>query len=182
MTPSIATLAVDVLPARIQMRITLGFHIVIASLGVGFPVLMLYAERRWIRTGDRVWYAIAKRWSEAFAVLFAVGAVTGTVLSFELGLLWPGFMGTFGAVIGLPFVLESFAFFLEAIFLGIYLYGWKRISPRLHWWSGVPVAIAGAASAVFVVTANAGMNAPTGFAMTDGRVTQARPWAAMSGP
>lgn len=164
------------------MAFTLGFHIVLASLGVGLPVLMLCAEWRFLRTGDEGWKALARRWSKAFAVLFAVGAVSGTVLSFELGLLWPQFMGTFGSVIGLPFTLEAFAFFLEAIFVGIYLYTWDRLPPRAHWWSGFPVAIAGFASAWFVVTANAWMNTPQGFELMDGRVVEADPIAAMLNP
>lgn len=174
--------ASQVLVARVQMAATLAFHIVIASLGVGFPVLMLVAERRWLSTGDGAWRAIARRWSEAFAVLFAVGAVTGTVLSFEFGLLWPAFLGKYGSVIGLPFTLETFAFFLEAIFLGAYLYGWDRMSARAHWWTGVPVAVAGLASALFVVSANAWMNAPTGFTEKDGVVVDVDPLAAMTGP
>ncbi len=172
----------EVLCARVQMALTLAFHVVIASLGVGFPVLMLVAERRWLSTGDPVWRAIARRWSRAFAVLFAVGAVTGTVLSFEIALLWPAFLRSYGSVIGLPFTLETFAFFLEAIFLGIYLYGWDRMSPRAHWWAGVPVAVAGLASALFVVTANAWMNTPAGFALKDGVAVEVDPWAAMSSP
>ena len=150
-----AVTVTNLLMARSQMAFTLGFHIVVACLGVGFPVLLLVAEGLWLRTGDAGWRDLARRWSKSFAVLFAVGAVSGTVLSFELGLLWPGFMGTFGAVIGLPFTLEGFAFFLEAIFAGIYLYGWDRLSPHAHWWAGVPIALAGLASAWFVVTANA---------------------------
>lgn len=168
--------------ARLQMAFTLGTHIVVACFGVGLPVLMLAAEGFAIRTGDATWLLLARRWAKAFAVLFAVGAVSGTVLSFELGLLWPGFMGTFGSVIGLPFTLEGFAFFLEAIFAGIYLYGWDRLSRRAHWWCGVPVALSGLASAWFVVTANAWMNAPTGFTLTDGVVTDVDPIAAMLGP
>ncbi|HWP65144.1 MAG TPA: cytochrome ubiquinol oxidase subunit I [Candidatus Limnocylindria bacterium] len=169
----------NLLLARSQMAFTLGFHIVVACLGVGFPVLMLIAEGLAIRTGDPTWYALARRWSKSFAVLFAVGAVSGTVLSFELGLLWPSFMGTFGAVIGLPFTLEGFAFFLEAIFVGIYLYGWDRLSPRAHWWAGVPIVLSGLASAWFVVTANAWMNSPEGFVLTGGVVTSADPLRAM---
>src|SRR6185369_17931977 len=118
----------NLLAARWQMAFTLGFHIILACLGVGLPVLMLAAEWRFLRTGDELWRTLAKRWSKAFAVLFAVGAVTGTVLSFELGLLWPELMGRFGSVIGLPFTLEAAAFFIEAIFVGIYLYGWDRLT------------------------------------------------------
>lgn len=170
------------LAARMQMALTLGFHILFACLGVGLPVLMLFAEWRYLRTGDEGWKVLARRWSKAFAVLFAVGAVSGTVLSFELGLLWPQFMGTFGSVIALPFTLEAFAFFLEAIFVGIYLYAWDRLSPKTHWWCGVPVAVSGLASAWFVVTANAWMNAPLGFRMADGIVIEADPLAAMMNP
>jgi len=173
------TAAVNLLMARSQMAFTLGFHIVVASLGVGFPVLILGAEGLWLRTGDAGWRELARRWSKSFAVLFAVGAVSGTVLSFELGLLWPEFVGTFGAVIGLPFTLEGFAFFIEAIFVGIYLYGWDRLSPRAHWWAGVPIALSGLASAWFVVTANAWMNSPEGFVLTDGVVTSVDPLGAM---
>jgi cytochrome d ubiquinol oxidase subunit I len=172
----------DLLAARWQMAVTLGFHIVLACLGVGMPVLLLAAEGLAIRKKDAVWRALARRWSKAFAVLFAVGAVSGTVLSFELGLLWPVLMGRFGAVIGLPFTLEAFAFFLEAIFAGIYLYGWDRLSPRAHWWSGVPIAISGAASAWFVVTVNAWMNSPTGIREADGRLVEVDPLAPFTGP
>jgi cytochrome d ubiquinol oxidase subunit I len=164
------------------MAVTLGFHIVLACLGVGMPVLLLVAEGFAIRRRDAGWRALAQRWSKAFAVLFAVGAVSGTVLSFELGLLWPEFMSRYGAVIGLPFGLEAFAFFIEAIFVGIYLYGWDRLPPRVHWWCGVPVAVAGAASAWFVVTVNAWMNVPTGFREEGGRVVDVDPWQAMLGP
>lgn len=172
----------NLLAARLQMAATLGFHIVLACLGVGLPVLLLVAEWRFLRTGDELWRTLARRWSKAFAVLFAVGAVSGTVLSFELGLLWPEFMGRFGAVIGLPFTLEAFAFFLEAIFAGIYLYGWDRLPPRIHWLSGLPIAAAGVASAWFVVTANAWMNVPQGFRLVDGRVVAADPVSAMLNP
>lgn len=172
----------EMLCARSQMALTLGFHIVLACLGVGLPVLLLVAEWRYLRTGEPMWRMLARRWSKAFAVLFAVGAVSGTVLSFELGLLWPRFMGTFGAVIGLPFTLEAFAFFLEAIFVAIYLYAWDRLSPWAHWWSGVPVAVAGFASAWFVVTANAWMNVPRGFCLEGDTVVDADPLAAMFNP
>ena len=169
----------NLLAARWQMAFTLGFHIILACFGVGLPVLMLAAEWRFLATKDAGWKLLAKRWSKAFAVLFAIGAVSGTVLSFELGVLWPKFSETFGSVIGLPFTMEGFAFFLEAIFVGIYLYSWDRLPPRVHWWTGVQVAISGMLSAVFVVTANAFMNSPTGFRMEQGKAVEIDPLAAM---
>src|SRR5919112_5458607 len=153
----------DLLAARSQMAVSLAFHILFAVVGIGMPVLMVIAERRWQKTGDPIYLDLAKRWSKGTAILFAVGAVSGTVLSFELGLLWPQFMEFAGPIIGMPFSLEGFAFFTEAIFLGIYLYGWNRISRRAHLWSGIMVAVSGAASGIFVVIANAWMNAPVGF-------------------
>jgi cytochrome bd ubiquinol oxidase subunit I len=168
--------------ARIQMAVSLGFHIVFAALGVGLPLLLLIAEYRANKSGDPTWLALARRWAKALAILFAVGAVSGTVLSFALGLFWPGLMGRFGPVIGLPFALEAFAFFVEAIFLGIYLYGWDRLTPWQHWWSGVPIAISGAASAWFVVTANAFMQTPQGFREVGGRLVEVDPIAAMLNP
>ncbi len=175
----IADVSENLLPARLQMAFTLGFHIILACFGVGLPVLMLAAEWLWLRTGDELWRTLARRWSRAFLVMFAVGAVTGTVLSFELGLLWPEFMGRWGAVIGLPFTMEGFAFFLEAIFAGIYLYGWDRLPPRIHWLTGWPIAIAGFFSAFFVVMANAWMNTPAGFRIEDGQIVEIDPVAAM---
>jgi cytochrome d ubiquinol oxidase subunit I len=153
----------DLTAAREQMELSLSFHIVFAVLGVGMPWLMLAAEWRGLRTGDPRWTALARRWSKAVAVLFAVGAVSGTVLSIEFGLLWPVFMARFGSAIGLSFTLESFAFFIEAIFLALYLYGWNRLSPRVHLLTAVPVALGGMASALFVTTANAWMNGPVGL-------------------
>lgn len=168
--------------ARMQMALTLGVHIILACFGVGFPVLMLIAEGRYLRTGDAVWKTLARRWSRAFAVMFAVGAVSGTVLSFELGMLWPKLMGTFGAVIGLPFTLEGFAFFIEAIFAGIYFYGWEKLPPRVHLLTGVAIALSGLASAWFVVTSNAWMNQPQGFTLRDGVAIDIDPIAAMLNP
>src|SRR5438309_8498120 len=136
----------DLLAARLQMAVSLAFHIVFAVVGIGMPVLMILAERRWRRTGDRMFLELAHRWAKGTAILFAVGAVSGTVLSFELGLLWPRFMERAGAIIGMPFSLEGFAFFTEAIFLGVYLYGWYRISARPHLFAGLVVAISGALS------------------------------------
>jgi len=164
------------------MALSLGWHIVIAALGVGFPVIILIAEWRALRTGDATYLALARRWARTLGVLFAVGAVSGTILSFELGILWPGMMGPFGNVIGLPFAIEAIAFFVEAIFLGIYLYGWDRLSPRRHLLVGVPIAVAGAASAWFVVTANAWMNQPRGFRLAGNAVVDVDPWRAMLNP
>jgi cytochrome d ubiquinol oxidase subunit I len=172
----------DLYAARTQMALSLGWHIVVACLGVGFPALVLLAERRWLRTGDPVYLQLARRWAKALGVLFAVGAVSGTILSFEMGILWPGLMGRFGQVVGLPFAVEGIAFFIEAIFLGIYLYAWDRLPPRAHLLSGIPIPIAGVASAFFVVTANAWMNQPRGFDLVDGQVTNVDPWAAMFNP
>jgi cytochrome d ubiquinol oxidase subunit I len=172
----------DLLAARSQMAMSLAFHILFAVVGIAMPVLMVIAERRWQTTGDALYLELAKRWAKGTAILFAVGAVSGTVLSFELGLLWPGFMEYAGAIIGMPFSLEGFAFFTEAIFLGIYLYGWTKISPRAHLWSGILVAVSGALSGVFVVIANAWMNSPTGFDLVDGRAVNIDPVAAMMNP
>src|SRR5213595_1121364 len=133
----------DLLAARSQMGVSLAFHIVFAVVGIAMPVMMVVAERRWQVTGHAIYLDLAKRWARGTAILFAVGAVSGTVLSFELGLLWPGFMRYAGVIIGMPFSLEGFAFFLEAIFLGIYLYGWKRVSPRAHLLAGIVVAFSG---------------------------------------
>ena len=173
----------DLLAARTQMAISLGFHIVFAEIGIAMPLMMVLAEWRWRRTGDQAYLDLAHRWAKGTAVLFAVGAVSGTVLSFELGLLWPGFMRYAGALIGMPFSLEGFAFFLEAIFLGIYLYGWERVGPRAHLAAGVVVALSGAASAVFVVMVNAWMNTPTGFTLdASGAFATIDPVAAMRSP
>jgi cytochrome d ubiquinol oxidase subunit I len=173
----------DLLAARTQMAVSLGFHIVFAELGIALPLLMVLAEWRWRRTGERAYYDLARRWAKGTAVLFAVGAVSGTVLSFELGLLWPGFMRYAGPLIGMPFSLEGFAFFLEAIFIGVYLYGWERVSPRAHLAAGVVVAVSGAASAVFVVLVNAWMNTPVGFTLdAAGRFVNIDPVTAMRSP
>lgn len=172
----------DLGAARMQMAVSLGWHIVLASFGVGMPAITLLAEWRGYRTGDPAYRLLARRWARAMGVLFAVGAVSGTILSFEMGLLWPGLMGTYGEVIGLPFALEGIAFFLEAIFLGIYLYAWDRLPPVAHMLSGIPIVLAGVASAFFVVTANAWMQQPTGFDVENGRVVAVDPWAAMFNP
>ncbi len=171
--------ATDLLYARQQMALSLGWHIVIACIGMAFPWLVVFVEWRGLKTGDEVYLALARRWSKVLAVLFAVGAVSGTILSFEFGILWPRWMGAYGDVMGLPFAIEGFAFFTEAIFVGIYLYGWDRLPPRVHLWSGVPIGIAGVASAFFVVAANGFMNTPSGFHLVDGKVVDVKPWAAM---
>ena len=172
----------DLLAARSQMGTSLAFHILFALVGIGMPVLMVVAERRWLATGDEIYHELAQRWAKGTAILFAVGAVSGTVLSFELGLLWRGFMRFAGPIIGMPFSLEGFAFFMEAIFLGVYLYGWDRIPPRAHLFAGVLVAVSGAASGITVVVANAWMNTPTGFQVVNGVVTNVDPIAAMLNP
>lgn len=173
----------DLLAARSQMAMSLAFHIIFAAVGIAMPLLMVIAEWRWLRTKDEIYLTLTKRWAKGTAILFAVGAVSGTVLSFELGLLFPKFMGYAGAIIGMPFSLEGFAFFTEAIFLGIYLYGWNRISPRAHLLSGVIVAVSGALSGIFVVIANAWMNTPTGFRLVDGKAAvDIDPVAAMMNP
>jgi len=172
----------DLLAARSQMAMSLAFHIVFAAIGIALPLLMIIAEWFYLRTKDEVYLTLAKRWAKGAAILFAVGAVSGTVLSFELGLLFPQFMGYAGAIIGMPFSLEGFAFFTEAIFLGIYLYGWNRISPKAHLFAGAVVAASGAASGIFVVIANAWMNAPVGFRLVDGKMIDINPVAAMLNP
>lgn len=169
----------DLLAARSQMAMSLAFHIIFAAIGIAMPLLMIIAEWRWLRTKDGIYLTLAQRWAKGTAILFAVGAVSGTVLSFELGLLWPGFMGFAGSIIGMPFSLEGFAFFTEAIFLGIYLYGWKRVPPRAHLFAGFMVALSGVLSGIFVVIANAWMNAPAGFRLVDGKPADVDPIAAM---
>ena len=172
----------DLIAARAQMGMSLAFHIVFAVLGMGMPVLMLIAEGMWLRTRDPVALELAKRWAKGTAILFAVGAVSGTVLSFELGLLWPEFMRHAGALVGLPFSLEGFAFFTEAIFLGIVLYGRGRVPDRVHWASTLLVAVSGAASGVFVIAVNSWMNTPAGFRWDGLRAVDVDPWAAMFNP
>lgn len=172
----------DLLAARCQMAMSLAFHIVFAVVGIAMPLLMVIAERRWHRFGDPQDLDLAKRWSRGTAIMFAVGAVSGTVLSFELGLLWPEFMARAGPLLSMPFAMEGFAFFLEAIFLGLYLYGWERIPRLLHLASGIGVLACGALSGIFVVSANAWMNQPTGFELIDGRFVDVDPVAALFNP
>src|ERR1700755_1729982 len=173
------TLASNLAAARSQMAFTLGFHIILASLGVALPALMLIANYRGLRHDDPDALKLAQRWSKVVAVTFAVGAVTGTVLSFEFGLLWPAFTGRFGKVFGLLFAIEGIFFFLEAIFVAIYIFGWKRLSPWQHFWSGVPVVISGLGGAFSVVGVNSWMNQPQGFSPTSGKVTSVEPFKVM---
>jgi cytochrome d ubiquinol oxidase subunit I len=168
-----------VIAARAQMGTSLAFHIVFAALGVGLPLLVFLAEGMWLRTRERVYYDLARTWAKGMAILFAVGAVSGTILSFELGLLFPEFMRYAGGIIGLPFGLEGFAFFIEAIFIGLYLYSWDRLSPRAHWLAALPIVISGPISAAFITLVNSWMQMPTGFRMVDGTVTDVQPLVAM---
>jgi cytochrome d ubiquinol oxidase subunit I len=168
--------------ARAQMGLSLAFHMAFAAVGVALPLFLVIADVMHLRTRDPEWLALAKKMAKGTSILFAVGAVSGTVLSFELGLLWPRFMGTFGEIVGVPFALEGFAFFTEAIFLGIYLYGRDRLPPRLHLAAGVMVAVSGAASAFFVTLVNSFMNHPAGFVLEAGLPTAIDPVAAMWSP
>jgi cytochrome d ubiquinol oxidase subunit I len=166
--------------ARYQMAISLGFHIILACFGVGFPLVAFIAHRRGLRRRDLDAMRLARRWAKVMAVLFAVGAVSGTILSFEMGALWPGLMGPYGDVVGLMFALEGVAFFLEAIFIAIYLYGWNRLPARVHLWTLIPIAISGIAGSFFIVAVNGWMNAPSGFTVApDGAIVDVNPWAAM---
>ena len=168
--------------ARSQMAFTLGFHIILASLGVGFPLVMLIANYIGLKRDDEVALLLARRWSKVVAITFAVGAVTGTVLSFEFGLLWPEFTGQFGDVFGVLFAIEGIFFFLEAIFVAIYIFGWERLSPWKHFWSGVPIAICGIGGAFSVVAVNSWMNQPQGFTLKGGEVTDVEPLKVIFNP
>src|ERR671933_2420168 len=163
--------------ARGQMEMSLAFHMIFAALGIGMPLLMLIAEGLWLRTGHRHYLDLAHKWGKTTALTFVVGAVLGTSLAFELGLLWPRFMEFAGPIIGSAFALEGYAFFVEAIFLGMYLYGWERLSPKAHWLAGIVVAISGGVSSVLVVGANAWMQTPSGFDVVDGKPTNIDPLA-----
>jgi len=166
----------QVVPARAQMATTLGFHIILACFGIAFPTVVLVAEYLGLRRSDEVAMLLARRWSQAMGVLVAVGAVTGTVLSFEMGLLWPGLMRTYGGALGIPFGFEGIFFFLEAIFTGIYLYGWQRLPGWAHFWSGLPIALSGIAGAISVMAANSWMNQPGGFTLSHGKVVAVDAW------
>src|SRR5918912_592381 len=164
------------------MALSLGFHMVLAASGIAMPLLMLLAEGLWQRTGQPHYRDLARKWAKATGLLFALGAVSGTALSFELGLLWPRFMGFAGSIIGPAFALEGYAFFLEAIFLGLYLYGWDRLSPRAHWLTGIGVAVSGMISGVLVVAANAWMQEPAGVHLIVGQATEVHALASFLSP
>jgi cytochrome d ubiquinol oxidase subunit I len=173
----------NLLAAREQMAFTLAFHIVLSCIGVALPATMLVANYVGLKKGDEAALELAKRWSKAMAVTFAVGAVTGTVLSFEFGLLWPEFMDRFGAAFGVAFAIEGIFFFVEAIFIAVYIYGWKRLSPWAHFWSGVPMVITGIGGALSVVAANAWMNQPQGFTLNGaGEVVDVEPLKVLFNP
>ncbi|MEW6734971.1 MAG: cytochrome ubiquinol oxidase subunit I [Acidobacteriota bacterium] len=168
--------------ARAQMEVSLGFHMIFAALGIALPVLLIISEGLWLRTGKPHYRDLARKWGKATALTFAIGAVSGTALSFELGLLWPHFMAFAGSIIGPAFALEGYAFFIEAIFIGLYLYGWDRLSAKAHWLTAFPVAISGLLSGVLVVAANAWMQVPSGFQVVAGKVTDVNVFAAFSSP
>lgn len=168
--------------ARAQMAFSLAFHMIFAAIGIGLPLLMVLVEGLWLRTGLEHYKALAKKWAKATGILFAVGAVSGTALSFELGLLWPKYMEITGAVVGHIFGLEGYAFFLEAIFIALYLYGWDKLSPRGHWWCGVVVAFCGMISGIFILGVNAWMQLPVGFTLEAGKVAVSDPIAIFKRP
>ncbi|HEX2358981.1 MAG TPA: cytochrome ubiquinol oxidase subunit I [Solirubrobacterales bacterium] len=168
------------LEARQMQALSLGVHIPLVCFGISFPAMVLFMEGLHLRTGDPVYKALAKRWSKVMLILFAVGVVTGTILSFELGLLWPRFMEQWGEVFGFAFAVEGLAFFVEAIFIAIYVYGWDRLSPRLHFVTGIPIALAGILGSAMVIAVNGWMNNPQGFTLTDtGEVTDVYPLSAL---
>jgi cytochrome bd ubiquinol oxidase subunit I len=167
------------LEARQMQALSFAVHIPLVCFGVAFPAMVLFMEWLHHRTGDETYRTIARRWSRIMVALFAVGVITGTILSFEMGLLWPEFTATFGSVFGLGFAIEGFSFFMEAIFIGIYVYGWDRLSPRAHFWSGIPIVITGFTGSWMVIAVNGWMNHPGGFQLADGRVVDVNPWQAL---
>jgi cytochrome d ubiquinol oxidase subunit I len=167
--------------ARQMQALSFAAHIPLVCFGIAFPAFVLIAEGLHLRTGDPLYKTLAKRWSKTMIALFAVGVVTGTILSFELGLLWPRFMSTYGDVFGLAFALEGFSFFIEAIFIAIYVYGWDRLSPRTHFLTGIPVAIAGVTGSLFVIAVNGFMQHPTGFKLENGKAVDVKPFEALFG-
>ncbi|HEX5910330.1 MAG TPA: cytochrome ubiquinol oxidase subunit I, partial [Thermoleophilaceae bacterium] len=169
----------QLLPAREVQALSFAVHIPLVCFGIAFPAMVLFAEGLWLRTGNPVYKALAKRWSKVTLVLFAIGVVTGTILSFEFGLLWPNFMATFGEVFGVGFTLEGVSFFVEAIFIAIYVYGWDKLPPRTHFLVGIPVAIAGVTGSMLVIAVNGWMNDPGGYDVVNGQIENVRPFAAL---
>ena len=167
------------LQARQMQALSFAVHIPLVCFGIAFPAFVLYLEWRYLRSGDDVYRRLARRWTKVMTALFAAGVVTGTILSFEMGLLWPNFTGTFGSVFGLGFAIEGFSFFTEAIFIGIYVYGWNRLSPRAHFLSGIPIVVAGFTGSWMVISVNGWMNHPTGFRLDHGRVVDVHPLTAL---
>jgi cytochrome bd ubiquinol oxidase subunit I len=167
------------LQARQMQALSFAVHIPLVCFGIAFPAMILFVEWRYLRTGDELYRVLARRWTKVMVALFAVGVITGTILSFEMGLLWPAFTATFGGVFGLGFAIEGFSFFLEAIFAGIYVYGWTRLSAKLHFASGIPMAIAGFTGSLTVIAVNGWMNHPTGFVLRGGKVVDVHPFEAL---
>lgn len=168
--------------ARLQMAFTLMFHIVFACIGMVMPFFMVVSHYKWLKTREPVYLTLTKAWQKGVAIFFVTGAVSGTALSFELGLLWPEFMKHAGPIIGMPFSLEGAAFFVEAVAIGFYLYGWNKLNERFHWITGVIIGVSGVASGILVVSANSWMNAPSGFDYIDGKFLNIDPVAALLNP
>jgi cytochrome d ubiquinol oxidase subunit I len=171
--------ASHIVEARQMQTLSFVAHIPLVCFAIAFPALVLFTEWRWLRTGEKVYRQLAQRWTRILVALFAVGVVTGTILSFEFGLLWPSFMSRFGSVFGLAFAIEGFSFFMEAIFIGIYVYGWNRLSPWTHFASGIPIAIAGFTGSMMVIAVNGWMNHPTGFRLGKDTVVDVHPFHAL---
>ncbi len=167
------------LQARQMQALSFSVHIPLVCFGIAFPAMILFVEWLYLRSGDRLYLVLARRWTRVMAALFAIGVITGTILSFEMGLLWPAFTATFGSVFGLGFAVEGFSFFMEAIFIGIYIYGWDRLSPRAHFLSGIPIAIAGVTGSLMVISVNAWMNHPSGFRLLSGKAVDVHPLTAL---
>src|SRR5215212_6993269 len=164
--------------ARQMQALSFAAHIPLVAFGISFPAMVLFVEWLYLRTGDPLYRTLARRWTRVMVALFAVGVITGTILSFEMGLLWPNFTATFGGVFGLGFAIEGFSFFMEAIFIGIYVYGWGRLSPKAQLASGIPIIITGFTGSLTVIAVNAWMNHPGGFELGGGTVADVHPWAA----